>query len=134
MDEKVPLKGVKIKTNGPGREDLPLDTSGVLCYTQEVEGDTEMEGKPVLKPDVVQEFAAPPSQAMATPSLPRVDKTAFSVTSLIGGEADEKAYWLSRTPSERLEALELTRQIIYGYDPSTARLQRSLEIAELKTG
>jgi hypothetical protein len=34
-----------------------------------------------------------------------------------------------------LEAVELMRQIIYGYDPSTTRLQRVLEIAQhpLKT-
>jgi len=30
-----------------------------------------------------------------------------------------------------MEALELTRQIVYGYDPATTRLQRVLEIAEL---
>lgn len=67
------------------------------------------------------------------PLLPKMDKTAFGIRSLFD-ESDEKVYWLSRTPSERLEALELMRQIVYGYDPSTARLQRSLEIAELKAG
>lgn len=59
-----------------------------------------------------------------------MDKTAFSVTSLLD-ESDEKAYWLSKTPHERLEAMELMRQINYGYDPTTARLQRVLEIAKL---
>ena len=28
-----------------------------------------------------------------------------------------------------IEAVEVTRQILYGYDPATARLQRVLEIA-----
>ncbi|MBC8459838.1 MAG: hypothetical protein H8D67_17745 [Deltaproteobacteria bacterium] len=60
----------------------------------------------------------------------RMDKTAFSVTSLFD-ESDEKAYWLSKTPDERLEAMELMRQIIYGYNPSSCRLQRVFEIAEL---
>jgi hypothetical protein len=60
-----------------------------------------------------------------------VNKSVFSIASL-HDEPDEKAYWLSKTPLERLEALELMRQIIYGYDPSSARLQRVLEVAELK--
>jgi len=38
------------------------------------------------------------------------------------------AYWHSRTPQERLWALELMRQEAYGYDRATARLQRVLEI------
>ena len=63
----------------------------------------------------------------------KIDKTAFSVTSLFD-ESDEKAYWLSRTPHERLEAVELMRQIIYGYDPTSTRLQRILNIAELTSG
>lgn len=61
----------------------------------------------------------------------RVDKTAFSVASLFD-ESDEKAYWRSKTPYERLQAVELMRQVIYGYKPSAARLQRFFEIAELK--
>jgi len=59
----------------------------------------------------------------------RMDKTAFSVGPLLA-ESDEREYWLSRTPQERLEALETMRQIVYGYDPSTARLQRLLEVAQ----
>jgi hypothetical protein len=59
----------------------------------------------------------------------RLDKTAFSVASLTD-ESDEKGYWLSKSPYERLRALELMRQIIYGYDPSTERLQKVFEIAE----
>ncbi len=59
----------------------------------------------------------------------RVDRSAISVISLTA-ESDEKAYWLSKTPQERLEALELMRQIIYGYDPSTTRLQRILTITQ----
>ena len=61
----------------------------------------------------------------------RLDRSAFSVGSL-SDEPDEKAYWQSKTPLERLEALELMRQIIYGYNPATTRLQRILEIAELE--
>ena len=50
-------------------------------------------------------------------SPPRLDKTAFSVGSLLD-EPDEKTYWLSRTPHERLHAVELMRQVIYGYKPN----------------
>ena len=64
--------------------------------------------------------------------LLKVDRTSFVVTSL--HESDEKEYWLSKTPEERLQALELMRQIVYGYDPATARLQRVLEIAQLERG
>jgi hypothetical protein len=60
----------------------------------------------------------------------RLDKTAFSVASL-HDEDDARSYWLSKTPAERLQALELMRQNIYGYDPSVTRLQRVLTITEL---
>lgn len=62
--------------------------------------------------------------------FPRLDKTAFSVLSSFE-EADkqDKEYWLSRTPLERLQYMELLRRINYGSN-ATARLQRVLEIAE----
>ena len=59
----------------------------------------------------------------------KVDRKAFSVASLLE-PSDEKAYWLSRMPCERLLASELMRQVVYGYDPSTTRLQRVLEITQ----
>jgi hypothetical protein len=62
----------------------------------------------------------------------RVDKETFSVlSSFEEADAADKAYWHSKTPQERLEALELMRQINYGYNPVTDRLQRVLEVAEL---
>ncbi|HMD90207.1 MAG TPA: hypothetical protein VKF38_13675 [Anaerolineaceae bacterium] len=64
---------------------------------------------------------------------PGLDRKAFSVGSL-HNDSDEKKYWLERNPLERLSALEQTRQILYGYHPSTTWLQRILEIAELKPG
>ncbi len=59
----------------------------------------------------------------------KIDRKALSVGSVLA-PSDEKAYWLSKTPYERLQAGELMRQIAYGYDPSTTRLQRVLEIAQ----
>ena len=60
----------------------------------------------------------------------RLDKRAFSVASLEDAD-DEAAYWQTRTPEERLRALELIRQALYGYTGTSARLQRILEIASL---
>lgn len=60
----------------------------------------------------------------------RIDKTAFSVGAF-DDDSQDKQYWLSKTPEERLEALELLRIIHYGYDPATTRLQRVLEVVEL---
>lgn len=62
-------------------------------------------------------------------NLYRMDKTAFSVTTL-SEKSGDREYWLSKTPQERLAALELIRQINYGYDPATAKLERILEIVE----
>jgi hypothetical protein len=61
-----------------------------------------------------------------------LNKSVVTISSLTD-DSDEKDYWLSVTPEERLIALETMRQINYGYDPTTARLQRFFEIAELKT-
>jgi hypothetical protein len=59
----------------------------------------------------------------------KVDRSALSVGRLTD-PSDEKTYWLSRSPADRLAALELMRRILYGYDPTTARLQRILEFAQ----
>jgi hypothetical protein len=61
----------------------------------------------------------------------KLDKTVFSIRSL-KVEGNEKAYWLSRTPLERLAAGELMRQINYGYNPVTDRVQRVFRILDLK--
>jgi len=60
----------------------------------------------------------------------RVDRTAFSVSSLAEAEQADLEYWRQRTPDERLEALELSRQIAYGYDPTARGLSRFFEVAE----
>ncbi len=64
--------------------------------------------------------------------LIKLKKNDFSVSSLFD-ESDEKEYWLSQTPNKRLEATELMRQINYGYDPTSTRLQRVFTITELKS-
>ncbi len=61
----------------------------------------------------------------------KIDKAALTVTALdeTGGE---KNYWLSRTPYERLQAVETLRQLNYGHDQSSSRLQRLFEVDDLE--
>ncbi len=58
----------------------------------------------------------------------KVDRTAIKIASF--DESDELEFWLSRPPLERLFALELLRQIAYGYEPDSLRLQRVFEVVE----
>ena len=58
--------------------------------------------------------------------LPRLDRSVLTVTTLQRGDVEDRAYWRSKTPIERLEALELMRQVVYQYDPVATRLQRIL--------
>lgn len=56
----------------------------------------------------------------------RVDRSVLTISTLRQADADDRTYWRSKTPIERLEALELMRQVVYQYDPVTTRLQRIL--------
>lgn len=62
--------------------------------------------------------------------LPGINKDIVNVTSLDDIE-EEKRYWLSKTPLERIEAIEINRRMVYGQDRVASRLQRFFEIAEL---
>jgi hypothetical protein len=62
--------------------------------------------------------------------LPRIDKKSITVTSL-DDISEEKQFWLSKKPLERLEAIEINRRMVYGKTRATSRLQRFLEIAKL---
>ncbi len=57
----------------------------------------------------------------------KVDRTFVRVTEL--NESDENQYWWSRTPQERLDAIEINRQVVYGYHANPPRFQRLLEVA-----
>jgi hypothetical protein len=61
----------------------------------------------------------------------RLDRSAFQIGSL-DDEPPERDFWRAQSPGARMEALELMRQIIYGYDPATTRLQTVLEVVELE--
>jgi len=60
----------------------------------------------------------------------KMDRRVFSVVSLEEQDEDEKRYWRGKSPHERLLAVEEIRQMIYGYDPASTRLQRVLEVAQ----
>jgi len=62
--------------------------------------------------------------------LPQLNKKIVTVTSLDDIE-EEKNYWLSKTPLERIEAIEINRRMVYGRNRVTSRLQRFFEAAEL---
>ena len=66
---------------------------------------------------------------MSIKGIPKLDKNIISIASL-KDETDEKVYWFLKTPQERIAAMEVMRKIIYGYDPTTTRLQRVFEITE----
>ena len=64
------------------------------------------------------------------PDNARVDRTVLVVTSFGEAEQADREYWRSRTPDERLAALELSRQVTYGCDPTARRLSRFFEVVE----
>jgi hypothetical protein len=59
----------------------------------------------------------------------RIDRTALEIGRLTDRPNDRQD-WLSKTPEKRFEALELLRQIAYGYDPATERPQRVLQVVK----
>ncbi|WP_168442288.1 hypothetical protein [Pontiella desulfatans] len=59
----------------------------------------------------------------------KLDRSVLSVVSLHAA-GDDKAYWQSRSPEERLQAIQMNRQAAYGKPSATGRLQRILEVAK----
>lgn len=58
----------------------------------------------------------------------RLDKRTFEILSL--HDLGSVNGWLSRTPVERLQGLEILRQEWHDYDPDTARLSRVYTVVE----
>jgi hypothetical protein len=56
---------------------------------------------------------------------PRVDRTVITVTDTFD-DSEDREYWKSCSPAERLRHVELLRRINYG-DRATGRLERVLE-------
>ena len=61
----------------------------------------------------------------------KIQKNVFEVLEL--HTADDKSDWLNRSSAERMEAIEFMRKIMFGHDRVSARLQRVLEIIDLKS-
>ena len=61
--------------------------------------------------------------------MPRLDKTVLAVVPIDEVE-EERAYWHSQAPHERLQAIELLRELNYGKRAVSARLQRLLEVTQ----
>jgi hypothetical protein len=59
----------------------------------------------------------------------KIDKSIVSVSRLTD-IPDDKTYWLSKTPYERMQAVDTLRRLNYGERQSTARLQRVFEITQ----
>jgi hypothetical protein len=56
----------------------------------------------------------------------RLDRRFLDVTSREQAEADDVDYWMSKTPTERIEALEYLRRWVYGDDAVDARVESVL--------
>ena len=65
-------------------------------------------------------------------SFPKLNKEIFSVSQTFD-DHEEKTYWWSRTPHERLQHLEMLRRINYGH-LAAERLQRVLDVAQFSRG
>jgi len=60
----------------------------------------------------------------------KIQRDAFEVLSL--SKLDDSNYWLSRSPVERIEAMEFMRKVMFGSDRVSERLQRILTVASIK--
>jgi hypothetical protein len=61
----------------------------------------------------------------------RINRTKLVVTTHDDADADDIEYWMNKTATERVEAIEYLRRWAYGDDQVDARLQRVLESAQL---
>jgi hypothetical protein len=62
----------------------------------------------------------------------KLDRAAFSVTKLGTHDRTDLEFWLRRSPAERIAAVETPRRAMYGNDVTNQRLQRILEVVELR--
>jgi len=56
----------------------------------------------------------------------KLNRSALSVGSLHGSSDD--VYWHSRTPSERLQAVQINREVAYGQASANGRLQTLFDV------
>jgi hypothetical protein len=70
----------------------------------------------------------------AQPTGPAVDRTCLRVTTHKESEREDRVYWLSRSPQERLRQVEFLRELNYGSEVLNQRLQRVLTVSERSRG
>ena len=63
-----------------------------------------------------------------------IEASAVRLLSREEAEREDWLYWHSKTPAERLAAAEQLRQVAYGYDAATARIQAVVVRTVLKEG
>jgi len=61
----------------------------------------------------------------------QIDKKKFEVLQLDDLRKNDSV-WKSKTVNQRIAAIEMLRQINYGYNPATERLQRTITVTQLK--
>jgi hypothetical protein len=71
---------------------------------------------------------------MAQTDVVTIQSSAVRLLDRKEAEREDRLFWHSKTPEERLAAAEQLRQIAYGYDASTARIQAIVVRTRLKGG
>lgn len=68
--------------------------------------------------------------------LTHFDKSSIEVTSFEEADRADREFWRSKSPIERLQALEHIRQLAWGYGNGKRRpeFQRTFEVLELSRG
>ena len=54
----------------------------------------------------------------------KMDRSVVRVTTLAQADEDDRVFWQAQTIAVRLAQVERLRQMNYGYDPATARMQK----------
>jgi hypothetical protein len=62
----------------------------------------------------------------------RLDRSKIVLTTHDQADRDDVAFWMSRTPDERIEGIEYLRRWLYGDIAIDAGFQRVLELVELQ--
>jgi hypothetical protein len=71
---------------------------------------------------------------MTQPDSVGIEPSAVRLLSREEAEREDRVFWHTKTPAERLAAAEQLRQIAYGYDAATDRIQAVVVRAFLKEG
>jgi hypothetical protein len=68
------------------------------------------------------------NRMLTPPETVPLEQTTVIVASLNDADSLDKAYWAAQSLQDRLRALEIMRQFVYGYDPLTDRVERVVKV------